>query len=168
MVMKLAANGVPDSAFGVNGVAEFAHGVGYAAIGAGVQADGRIVVALRLKLAANKWRLAAMRLNPDGSADLTYGVNGLSILASDVSEVTYGMVLAPDSKLWLFGRADLTAADAGLVVTRLSGIEITTSVVEFHNSALDHYFITADPNEAAAIDGGAAGPGRSRNRHTRK
>jgi hypothetical protein len=32
-------------------------------------------------------------------------------------------------------------------------------VVEFYNAGLDHYFITADFGEAAAIDGGSAGPG---------
>jgi hypothetical protein len=36
------------------------------------------------------------------------------------------------------------------------------TVVEFHNTILDHYFITADPNEAAAIDNGNSGPGWSR------
>jgi hypothetical protein len=34
--------------------------------------------------------------------------------------------------------------------------------VEFHNSFLDHYFVTADPAEAAAIDAGSAGPGWTR------
>ena len=32
-------------------------------------------------------------------------------------------------------------------------------VVEFYNTTLDNYFITADANEAAAIDNGSAGPG---------
>ena len=32
-------------------------------------------------------------------------------------------------------------------------------VVEFYNTNLDNYFITADASEAAAIDGGSAGPG---------
>jgi YVTN family beta-propeller protein len=36
---------------------------------------------------------------------------------------------------------------------------VTSGVVEFYNIFLDHYFITADSNEAAAIDGGSAGPG---------
>ena len=35
-------------------------------------------------------------------------------------------------------------------------------VVEFYNSNLDHYFITANAGEAAAIDSGSAGPGWSR------
>jgi hypothetical protein len=36
------------------------------------------------------------------------------------------------------------------------------SVVEFHNRFLDHYFLTAEPDEIAAIDAGAAGPGWQR------
>ena len=35
-------------------------------------------------------------------------------------------------------------------------------VVEFYNTTLDHYFLTADAVEAAAIDAGAAGPGWTR------
>ena len=35
-------------------------------------------------------------------------------------------------------------------------------VVEFYNTALDNYFITADAVEAAAIDNGSAGPGWTR------
>jgi hypothetical protein len=35
-------------------------------------------------------------------------------------------------------------------------------VVEFHNTVLDHYFMTADAAEAAAIDAGRAGPGWTR------
>jgi hypothetical protein len=35
----------------------------------------------------------------------------------------------------------------------------TVNVIEFHNTALNHYFVTADPAEASAIDAGAAGAG---------
>jgi hypothetical protein len=37
-----------------------------------------------------------------------------------------------------------------------------TQIVEFFNTLLDHYFITASPAEASSIDQGAAGPGWSR------
>jgi len=36
------------------------------------------------------------------------------------------------------------------------------SVIEFYNTNLDNYFITADAGEAAAIDNGSSGPGWSR------
>jgi len=41
-----------------------------------------------------------------------------------------------------------------------------TSVIEFYNDQLNHYFITSSAVEAAAIDGGAAGPGWSRTGQT--
>ena len=37
-----------------------------------------------------------------------------------------------------------------------------TTVIEFYNANLKHYFITGDSQEAAGIDNGAAGPGWSR------
>jgi Repeat of unknown function (DUF5648) len=51
---------------------------------------------------------------------------------------------------------------AGVAMALTSGVAIAVSVVEFYNTNLDTYFLTADPNEAAAIDSGAAGPGWSR------
>jgi uncharacterized delta-60 repeat protein len=169
MVLRLTPAGAPDPAFGVGGVADFAYGFGYSAIGADVQQDGKIVVALRLKPTAGSWRLAATRLNANGTTDTTYGTAGLSIIDSGgVDDVNYGMALAPDGRLWMFGRADLTDTDSALAVGRLIGTETTTGVVEFFNSILNHYFITADPNEAAAIDGGSAGPGWTRTGQTWK
>lgn len=50
-----------------------------------------------------------------------------------------------------------------VMVNRVSVAPVATgTVTEFYNSNLDHYFITADANEAAAIDNGSAGPGWSR------
>ena len=43
-----------------------------------------------------------------------------------------------------------------------AGTSFAATVVEFYNAALDNYFITANSAEAAAIDGGAAGPGWTR------
>ena len=42
------------------------------------------------------------------------------------------------------------------------------TVVEFYNTILDHYFITADASEVGAIDNGSAGPGWSRTGNTFK
>ncbi|MFS8086462.1 MAG: hypothetical protein ACMG6H_12590, partial [Acidobacteriota bacterium] len=53
----------------------------------------------------------------------------------------------------------------GLVLSLLCLIPLAAMaapVIEFYNTNLDHYFITSDPFEAAAIDGGSAGPGWSR------
>ena len=47
-----------------------------------------------------------------------------------------------------------------LVSSSASGL--AANVIEFYNRDLDNFFITANPAEAAAVDGGAAGPGWSR------
>lgn len=52
--------------------------------------------------------------------------------------------------------------DANSAAATNGSCNVTDVVVEFYNTDLDHYFITADANEAAAIDNGSAGPGWSR------
>jgi len=56
----------------------------------------------------------------------------------------------------------LATATKAKSVTANFSFASTPPVVEFHNSILDHYFITADPLEATAVDNGSAGPGWSR------
>ena len=57
---------------------------------------------------------------------------------------------------------------ANLALMNISGLGIetlppaewpTVIVVEFYNASLNHYFLTAVPEEVAAIEGGAVGPG---------
>ncbi|MEP7085479.1 MAG: hypothetical protein ABI854_12120 [Betaproteobacteria bacterium] len=52
----------------------------------------------------------------------------------------------------------LSIVVAGLLLA-LTGSTVRAEVIEFYNTILDNYFITADDNEAAAIDSGSAGPG---------
>ena len=65
--------------------------------------------------------------------------------------------------------------DAGQLGNGIAGVqklpvavvaEVNRIVVEMYNTVLDYYFITADPNEALAIDNGAAGPGWTRTGET--
>ena len=48
---------------------------------------------------------------------------------------------------------------ACLAATAVRAVEPTATVVEFYNTTLKHYFVTANPVEAAGIDAGGAGPG---------
>jgi subtilisin family serine protease len=63
---------------------------------------------------------------------------------------------------------DFYVDDVTLVVTRASAPATSANVIEFYNTNLDHYFITASSSEAAAIDSGSAGPGWSRTGYTFK
>jgi len=60
------------------------------------------------------------------------------------------------------GRMMPVADIPGATAATNGSCNVTDIVVEFYNTNLDHYFITADANEAAAIDNGSAGPGWSR------
>jgi YD repeat-containing protein len=52
---------------------------------------------------------------------------------------------------------------------RLSSVAAPQSgVIEFYNTILNHYFLTADPVEAASIDAGGSGPGWQRTGNTFK
>jgi hypothetical protein len=52
----------------------------------------------------------------------------------------------------------LTMSAARTVTANFAFINVPP-VVEFYNTVLDHYFITANPLEATAVDNGSAGPG---------
>ncbi len=60
----------------------------------------------------------------------------------------------------------LHVAWPGAGMCYFSAPQITPPVIEFYNTTLDNYFITADANEAAQIDGGSAGPGWIRTGNT--
>jgi len=160
VVAKLTAAGLADSGFGTAGKYEFSLGLGYAAVSLALQPDAKILAGLRIHTLPGPWRYTAARLSANGTLDASYADAGIAALdLGTPSEVLYGMALAPDGKLWLFGRSDLTTSDTALALARLLPDEITNPVVEFFNVNLNHYFITANPLEASAIDQGAAGPG---------
>lgn len=60
----------------------------------------------------------------------------------------------------VYGRFDVAFYDA--LYKWLDQAQPSPNVIEFYNNRLDHYFITANASEAAAIDNGSAGPGWSR------
>jgi uncharacterized delta-60 repeat protein len=168
-VLKIDATGTPVAGFGANGVTEFTLGGGYSAVALEIQRDGKILVGVRHRELSGTWRFAVVRLTAAGLFDATYGNGGIVLLDfGTTGEVLYGIAQAPDGKVWVFGRADLSGNEQSVALARLLPDEITTQVIEFFNSDLHHYFITADPNEAAAIDGGSAGPGWSRTNQTFK
>lgn len=65
-----------------------------------------------------------------------------------------------DSDRTALRRAWVILAAAVLGLTALAAR--AAQVIEFYNTNLDNYFITADANEAAAVDSGGAGPGWTR------
>ena len=61
-------------------------------------------------------------------------------------------------KLFWLGNDTLVAATFGSGMVRaIVAVSVPNTVVEYYHPVLDNYFITADPNEQAAVDRGAAG-----------
>lgn len=97
---------------------------------------------------------ALYRLLPNNSLDTNFGIGGAFPLPG-MSSVS-ALALDANSRLLVAGQ-DATSAVLARYV--LNGASANVPVVEFYNTNLDHYFITADAGEAAGIDGGSAGPG---------
>lgn len=116
---------------------------------------------------------------------LAAGADGTLWLTNGTQYVTQFTPPANYAKLKVFSNANAESAglyvdDFGVVYVgdrqggQLARIDVAqntpadTTVTEFHNSILNHYFVTANLAEAAAIDGGSAGPGWTRTGETWK
>ena len=79
-LVRFRADGTHDAAFGADGVALFdldpASQIGEAALGAFALADGRVLVAARRTI-ANSHQPLLLAVRADGSADTTFGSNGV-------------------------------------------------------------------------------------------
>ena len=104
-------------------------------------------------------QFALLRLSASGQPDGAFGPNGTLLWrpsayfaagATGVASLNSGNLLAVGYGL------------PGAMLARVRIADVTAAVVEFYNTQLNHYFITADPAEQAAVDAGAAGPGWSR------
>ena len=97
---------------------------------------------------------ALYRLLPNNNLDASFGLGGAFPLPGMRS--ISSLALDANSRLLVAGQDATTAVLARYV---LSGALVSMPVVEFYNTILDNYFITADASEVAGIDGGSAGPG---------
>jgi hypothetical protein len=115
--------------------------------------DASVVIA-RSRYYAGTSSAALYRLLPNNSFDTSFGLGGVFPLPGMQS--VSALALDAHSRLLVAGQ---DATSAVLARYDLSGTLASVPVVEFYNTNLDHYFITADAGEAAGIDGGSAGPG---------
>jgi uncharacterized delta-60 repeat protein len=115
--------------------------------------DASLVIA-RSRSDGSTGSAALYRLLPNNSFDTSFGLGGAYPLPGMWS--VNALALDAHSRLLVAGQ---DATSAVLARYDLSGALVSMPVVEFYNTNLDHYFITADANEAAGIDGGSAGPG---------
>jgi hypothetical protein len=118
--------------------------------------------------AGSGMRIVIRKLRADGSADTSFGDGGTYEHATDVFSVLYGggttVNQQPDGYV-NFVTISYPSAPAhfnGFQTVEAVRIQGVSDLVEFHNSALDHYFLAYDGAEARGIEAGAAGFGWTR------
>jgi uncharacterized delta-60 repeat protein len=100
--VRLRPDGTPDPAFGNDGIALVPIGSEAIANAVAVEPGGKIVLGGGALVASKEF--AAARLNPDGSLDTSFGMNGVA--TAGPTGAAWGMVLEPDGKLLLGGGQD--------------------------------------------------------------
>ena len=121
--------------------------------------DGGYVVEYRLNS-----RLHFFKLDALGRLDAKFGSGGHFMYydGSHEYDELVGWTLQPDGYLVFVVRTESDFAIGGPYYHAAARLQLVSNLVEFHNTTLDHYFLTYDGAEARGIDNGAAGPGWSR------
>ncbi|MEO8137353.1 MAG: hypothetical protein ABI831_25645 [Betaproteobacteria bacterium] len=172
VIFRLNADGTPDAGYGQDGIAKLVFSAATAYVfSVLLLPDGKQIAVGSVQQASNQSFGYVARLTANGQLDPTFGNAGISPTVSAQQHWFNDGVLLADGAILAIGRRYNTPGsndDVDSLLARFVGVETTSSVLEFYNSILDHYFITADPTEAAAIDTGSAGPGWSRTGKTFK
>ena len=161
LLAQFTANGALDTSFGTNGLVTlpmFVGGSQYSRFGLAVQNDGGIVVSGQTTDTPAS-AIALTRLSPNGQPDPQFGPGGVLTYRPSVYFAAGANAIAASDNGSLFVGA---YGAPGSLLLKVRNPIVSGTVVEFYNTILDHYFITADPAEVAAIDAGAAGPGWSK------
>jgi len=110
---RYEADGSPDAGFGTGGRQVFNFGVTDALYALALQADGSIVAAGNVDQ-----DLAVLRLQPNGSADASFGTGGLRRITLDDGAQANAVVIQPDGKIVASGYV-MHAAGTDAVIIRL-------------------------------------------------
>jgi uncharacterized delta-60 repeat protein len=161
-VLRLNANGTPDATYGTGGLTSvpLTGGKPQASV---VQPDGKVVVLLQDGPPAPVPQLK--RFTAAGTLDASFGTGGTFNVTNADKPYLRALALQADGKILAGGEVDTGTAPNQLAhqaVFRFQGDPITGTIVEFFNSLLSHFFITASAVEQASIDAGGSGPGWSR------
>jgi uncharacterized delta-60 repeat protein len=99
--LRLNANGTLDRSFGKNGVVSSIRfsDIDSIVVGMAIQTDGKIVAAGN----GVPGRGGVVRLNPNGTADTTFGTSGTGLVSLDITPVLFA--LQPDGKMLVVGGA---------------------------------------------------------------
>ena len=161
---RYTANGVLDAAYGNEGKWFLPVADRYWYVNFAFTRDGGLVAAgyeypAPPNGSPQQYRSALLKVTPDGRADTAFGVNGIA-RGTFTTDVLEDFLRDAENRWLMVSETTLPDLNTGGLIERYKGEYLgNVPVVEFYNTNLDHYFLTADANEAAAIDNGAAGPG---------
>ena len=130
---------------------------------AALDAQGRLVISGTYATDRDRATAFVIRFLADGTIDPTFGGSNRHIFLFERPEATSGA-----NALALLGNSIIAGGfngEYGLLVkldADGSAFAPSQSVLEFVNTPLKHYFVTADLAEAAAIEAGSAGAGWQR------
>ena len=115
VLMRLMADGSPDTSFGTAGTASTALSENASASGLALQADGKLVVVGTRALSANPNFIVA-RYNTNGALDTSFG-NGTGSLSVDFfgfADIGENVLVQPDGKIVVSGQATHNVGGYGL------------------------------------------------------
>jgi hypothetical protein len=158
-VARYGVDGKVDLTFGVDGKIDVPTGSPHAYLGIRdfiFTRNGDMVILLQMRDGSQytpKW----VRITAQGQPVATFGTGG--VMEGTLDQSSAALFLRDLEDRWL----TIGYSAASGVVTRYEGERPASyPVVEFFNSTLGHYFVTAGPGEIASIDAGGAGPGWQR------
>ena len=165
VLIRLLAKGDLDLNYGSGGYALLVNPFGnwHVVADVTVQSDSKAIVvgSVPPPTPNNQNYSFVARINSNGTFDTTFGTTG-GIRWFNYSSATtnngFKTVAIDFQDRILAGGWTGASGTLGAIARLLPGT-VTVPVVEFYNTNLDNYFITADANEAGTIDRGSAGPG---------
>lgn len=101
LLVRLKANGTPDSSFGQNGY-YYANTAGTNFANAALSPDGRILVIFSVYTVSGSYDIA-YRINTNGTADASFGNNGVVTLTNGTYGGYFTPVFQPDGKILIGG-----------------------------------------------------------------
>ena len=163
IVLRLRADGSLDSGFGDGGFARIDAVSAVRGLKLALESGGRILLTYNTPLGKG-YALTVARFTADGQRDPTFTADGRfdSLFSLSGNETAADLLVLADGHLLAVGQSDGFGLLLMLRGTSSPAVQGSSPVVEFFNTVLGHYFITAGAGEIASIEGGGAGRGWQR------
>jgi len=167
IVIRLDADGDPDSSFGTNGIYTYDGGSGYdAIIDLLVQPDGSIVMCGSTNNGTDN-NLMVMRLNADGALDTTFGTNGVTVChVGNSHDFGLRLTLQNDGDILVTGGSD-NGSNYDIIVARFNTNGTldtgfgTNGIVFYDGGDYDRgYGIATNSNGSILVTGVRTQPGQ--------